>query len=84
MIRIVLQGGEDGGVFMYLRCRLQDTVTLTCIPIYWLDVNNIIEITLPNKQGTETTEKYIVKNISTSLGSSSTQSIKAMKYYPTI
>ena len=96
IIRIVLQGGEYDNIFMdslaqerakyelYLRCRLQDTVTLTCIPIYWLDVNNIIEITLPNKQGTETTEKYIVKNISTSLGSSSTQSIKAMKYYPTI
>ena len=30
---------------LYLRCRLQDQIELTCVPIYWLDVNWLTEIT---------------------------------------
>ena len=63
---------------LYTRCRLQDKVVLNCVPIYWLDVNWVIEITLPNKQGTEITEKYLIKEINIS----NTQSISLMKYYP--
>ena len=67
---------------LYTRCKLQDNVTLTCVPIYWLDVNWLVNITLPNKQGTETTEQYLIKSINTTLGISGTQSITMMKYYP--
>lgn len=68
---------------LYLRCRLQDQVTIKTVPIYWLDVNWLISITLPNKQGSESTELYIIKKITTTLGKDGTQSITMMKYYPT-
>ena len=67
---------------LYLRCRLQDQIELTCVPVYWLDVNWLTEITLPNKQGGEKTEQYIIKKIDTTLGVNGTQNITMMKYYP--
>lgn len=90
-IRIVLSGGEYDNINttdlarqraeweLYTRCRLLDSITLTCVPIYWADVNTLIEITLPNK--TES-QKYIIKEISITGGISGTQSIQMMKYYP--
>ena len=67
---------------LYTRCRLQDQIDLTCVPIYWLDVNWLIRITLPNKQSEPITEYYIVKRINTTLGVNGTQTITCMKYYP--
>lgn len=93
-LRIVLNGGDYDNIYsddlakqranfeLYQRCRLQDSITITTVPIYWLDTNWVIEITLPNKQGIEETNKYIIKSINTTLGTSGTQSITMMKYYP--
>lgn len=93
-IRIVLSGGEYDNIYtddlaldrakweLYTRCRLQDSITLNCLPIYWIDVNKVISITLPNKQGIEETNLYIIKNVSTSFGITGIQSIQCMKYYP--
>lgn len=68
---------------LYLRCRLQDQVELTCVPVYWLDVNWLVNITLPNKQSPNTQkEQYIIKKINTTLGVNGTQNITMMKYYP--
>lgn len=67
---------------LYTRCRLQDQIELTCVPVYWLDVNWLVNITLPNKQGTEELQQYIIKKISTTLGVNGTQNITMMKYYP--
>jgi hypothetical protein len=93
-IRIVLSGDDYDNIYsdalaqeranweLYTRCRLLDTVNITCVPIYWLDVNWLIEITLPNKQGTAETKKYLIKQISTEYGTSGTQKITLMSYYP--
>lgn len=93
-IRLVLQGGDYDNIYtselaqiranweLYNYCRLQDSVTIDVIPLYWLDVNTLISITLPNKQGTPTTEEYLVKQISTTLDITGTQSIQLMKFYP--
>lgn len=93
-IRIVLNGGEYDNIYsnelaqqranyeLYTRCRLQDKISITCVPIYWLDVNWLIEITLPNKQGIEETNQYIIKSINTTLGVDGTQSISLIRYYP--
>lgn len=93
-IRIVLSGGEYDNIYMsslakeranwelYSRCKLQDNITIECVPIYWLDVNWLIEITLPNKYGSEETLQYIIKSISTTFDVSSSQQITAMRYYP--
>lgn len=68
---------------LYTRCRLQDQLELTCVPVYWLDVNWLIEITLPNKQTqVEEKQQYITKKISTTLGVNGSQNITLMKYYP--
>lgn len=68
---------------LYTRCRLQDQIEVTCVPVYWLDVNWLTSITLPNKQSSqEETQLYIIKKINTTLGTNGTQSITMMKYYP--
>jgi len=94
IIRIVLSGGEYDNIStndlaqqranyeLYLRCKIQDQIQLKCIPIYWLDVNWVVEITLPNKQGKEEKNLYITKKINTTLGINGTQEITLMRYYP--
>lgn len=90
-IRIVLSGGDYDNIYtsdlaqqraeyeLYLRCRLLDNITIQCVPIYWAQVNWLIEITLPSSGETV---KYITKQINTTYGETGTQSITAMKYYP--
>lgn len=93
-IRIVLSGGEYDNIYtndlakeranweLYTRCKLKDNITLNCLPIYWIDVNKVISITLPNKQGDEETNLYIIKNVNTTYGITGVQSIQCMRYYP--
>lgn len=94
VLRLVLSGGEYDNINsnylaqeranfeLYQRCRLLDSVTITCVPIYWLDTNTLIEITLPNVNSTEETNQYLIKSINTTFGVSGTQSISLMRYYP--
>ena len=93
-IRIVLSGGEYDNIYtdnlaqeranweLYTRCKLQDSITINCLPIYWADVNKVISITLPNKIGNEETNLYIIKSINTTFGITGVQSIQCMRYYP--
>lgn len=87
-IRIVLSGGEYDNIQtdelaqqrakyeFYRRCRLQDTVTLTCVPIHWIDVNILVDITINGEL-----KQYLVKSVSTNLDVSGTQTITLMTYY---
>ena len=91
VINKVLTGGDYDNIYtsdlalqrakweLYTRCRLLDSVTLTCIPIYWLDVNWLVSITLPNET---TVSQYLIKSISISEGDTPTQQITMTKYYP--
>ena len=93
-IRQTLRGGDYDNIYtsdlamerakyeLYRLCRLQDSVTLNCVPIYWLDVNWLVEITLPNKYGIEEKELYMIKSINIGSGLGSTQSITMARYYP--
>ena len=88
-LAIVLEGGDYENLYtdddcyecaryeLYNRCRIYDSVQINCVPAYWLDVNEVVEITLPNKYGEETTGKYLVTNISTG----DTQSISLTRLY---
>lgn len=88
-VRIVLSGGEYDNITttaqaqaranweLYRRSALTDSITITCVPILWADVNQLIEITLPNE--TEPT-KYMITKISTTFGTSGTQTINASRY----
>jgi hypothetical protein len=85
-IRIVLQGDNYDNLYtdlqcqdcaeyeLYKRCWIQNSITITCVPIYWLDVNDLIEVTLPNKYGQDETMICLVKSINTS----DTQTISLM------
>jgi hypothetical protein len=67
---------------LYKRCKLQDSISINVLPIYWLDVNWIVSITLPNKNGETETRLYMTQSISTTLGVGGTQSITLARYYP--
>lgn len=89
-IRIVLSGGDYDNIStselayqraqyeLYTRCRLNDSLTITCLPIYWLDVNWLVGITLP----TEDRIKYfITKEITISNGVTATQTVQMASFY---
>jgi hypothetical protein len=90
-IPITLQGGEYDNISsdnlakqraeweLYTRCKLQNNLTMTCIPIYWLDVNWIVSIKFPNETQASL---YIIKQISTDGTFDATQQITLMKFYP--
>ena len=90
-IRTVLQGGEYDNIYtndlamqraeyeLWLRTRLEDNVTLSCVPIYSLQTNTVVSKTLTNE--TEPT-LFIIKTISTNLSYSGTQSVQMITYYP--
>lgn len=89
-IKIVLSGGDYDNIStsdlalerakweLYRRCKIWDSVTLNVVPIYWLDVNWLIEITLPN----EVTTQYLITNIETGGGVTGVQTITLTRYYP--
>ena len=51
------------------------------MPIYWLDVNTIIEYNLPNNKTSES-DLWLIKSIDTDVSTSGTQTISAIRYYP--
>lgn len=89
-IRIVLSGGDYDNIStselamerakweLYTRCRLNDSVSLVTLPIYWLDVNWLIDITLPTEK---TVKRFITKDITISGGVTATSNIELMSYY---
>lgn len=96
VLRIVLNGGTYDNYYtneaceeiaqkeLYDRCRMQDNITIDCVPLYWLDVNWVVQLTLPKKyaEDLEETKLYIIKSINTNSGYNGTQSITMMEYYP--
>ena len=91
-VRQVCAGGEYDNIYsndlaeqraryeIYLKARLHDNINITCVPIYWLDVNQIIEYRLPNSTSKEN-DYWLVKSISTDISIDGTQTINAMRYY---
>lgn len=90
MVRVVCSGDEYDNIYsnqlaidrayyeLYQRCRIHDQINITCVPIYTLDVNKIISITLPNE---DIPSYWIIKSINTDFDVNGTQTINAMKYY---
>ena len=91
-IRIVLCGGDYSNIYsdylakerakfeLYQRCRLQDSITLTMVPIPWLDVHTMISYAT---KGGDMPVQYLVKSINADYGSANgTMTVNAIKYYP--
>lgn len=66
---------------LYLKCRLHDTITIECVPLYWLDVNKVVSFKFGNEQSGDS-NLWIIKQINTDFGINGSQSVTLMKYYP--
>jgi hypothetical protein len=92
-VRLVCSGDEYDNIYtndlaeqraryeIYLHSRLHDNITITSVPIYWLDVNQIIEFNLSNNTTGES-DLWLIQSISTTISADGTQTINAMRYYP--
>ncbi|MBQ3502654.1 MAG: DUF5048 domain-containing protein [Clostridia bacterium] len=90
-IRIVLSGGEYDNIYnqkladeraaweLWKRTRLNDAISLSCVPIPFIDVNGLLEYHL---RGNGEINKYIIKSIQTDYATGGQQTISAIKYYP--
>lgn len=90
-IRKVFSGGEYDNIYsdylaeqrakfeLYHNCRLKDSISITCVPIYFMETNKVVRLTLPN---VDEQQLYITKEISEDCGVDGTQTINLMKYYP--
>lgn len=67
---------------IYLRCRLNDTVQLTTIPIYYLDVHQLASYTPKANNSFQITYQYMIQSISFDLSETGVQTIALSKYYP--
>lgn len=89
-VRNVLSGGEYDNIYsnelamqraqyeLYLSAKLNDNIKLTIVPIYWIDVNQIIEYVMPNESSAS---YWLIKDISTDFSVDGKQTISAIKYY---
>lgn len=92
-VRLVCAGDEYDNIYsdalaeqraryeIYLRSRLHDNIQIVSAPIYWLEVNNIIEYNLPNSNSEES-DLWLIKSINTDVSPNGTQTISATRYYP--
>ena len=90
-IRIVLYGGEYDNIYsddlaqqradfeIYQRSRLNDNITMTTVPIPWIDTNIVILHRFGQK---EIPSKYIVKSFNVDYSTGGTMTINAITWYP--
>lgn len=90
-ILLPLYGGEYENIFtddlalqrakweIYQRCRLNDTVQLTTVPIYWGDVNWKVNY---SPLGKDVINQYIVQSVYTDLGENGRQTWEMSRFYP--
>ena len=67
---------------IYLRCRLNDTIILSCIPIYYLDVLQLVSYTPQSNNSAQNTYQYMIQSISFELDVDSNMTINMSKFYP--
>ena len=64
---------------LYWRCRLNDSISLSIIPIPWLDVNIIMSHAM-KLQGEQ--KKYMIQSYNATYGESNSMTISASSWYP--
>lgn len=89
-IRLPLYGGEYENCYsddlaqqraeyeLWLHTNMNNTLTLTCTPVPWLDVNVLVGYT---SKRTEEYNEYLIKTISYGLAPSSSMTLTLMKFY---
>lgn len=64
---------------IYLRCRLNDTINVTTVPIYWADVGWKVNY---RPLGGDVINQYLVQSISTDLAPDGKQTWNLSRFYP--
>lgn len=90
-IKMVLYGGDYDNIMsddlalqraeweIYQRCRLNDSINLTSVPIYWSEVNWMVSYTpLDSTQ----VAQYLIRSIQTALTHEGTQTYNLVRWYP--
>ena len=90
-IKIVLYGGDYDNIMsdelatqraeweIYQRCRMNDSITLTSVPIYWSEVNWMVAYT---PLGQDVVNQYLIRSITTDLTHDGTQTYTLIRWYP--
>lgn len=65
---------------LWMHTNMNNSVTLSCVPVYWMDVNILVEYTT---QVNQETNQYLIKSITFGLGPSDSMTVNMIKYYPT-
>ena len=90
-IKIVLYGGDYDNIMsdelatqraeweIYQRCRMNDSITLTSVPIYWSEVNWMVAYT---PLGQDVVNQYLIRSITTDLTYDGTQTYNMIRWYP--
>ena len=86
-IRLVLKDGEYNNIYsdqlakeraeyeLYLHCRMEDTVDLEMVPVYWLDVNKKISLNMGSVSGI-----YVIKRLEIDLSPTGTMHLNAINF----
>ena len=64
---------------IYQRCRMNDSITLTSVPIYWSEVNWMVAYT---PLGQDVVNQYLIRSITTDLTHDGTQTYTLIRWYP--
>lgn len=64
---------------LYMHTNMQNTLTISAVPVPWLDVNILVEYTL---QRNNETALYLIKTISYGFDVDDIMQVTMMKYYP--
>lgn len=90
-IRLPLFGGEYENIFsddlakqradyeLWMHTNMNNTIQLTCVPVYWLDVNILCDYTT---QRNGSLSQYIIKAINLGLSPTDNMTLTMMKFYP--
>lgn len=90
-IRLPLFGSEYENIFsddlarqraefeLWLHTNMNNTITLTCVPVYWLTTN--ILVSYADMRNNET-NLYIIKSINYGLAPSDSMTVTMMRFYP--
>ena len=64
---------------LWTHTNMNNTVQLTCVPVYWLDVNILVSYT-PQRE--TASNEYIIKSINFGLAPTDNMTISMIKFYP--
>lgn len=90
-IRLPLYGGEYENCYsdelaqaraeyeLWLHTNMNNSLTLTCVPVYWTDVNILVQYTT---QRNNQTNQYIIKSVNFGLAPTDNMTVNMIQFYP--